>query len=57
MSFIEVKPNSPFTYNNLPYGVFSTADKVSQRKQIMGVAAGEICWAADLKSSFDIFFD
>jgi len=32
MSYIEVKANSPFTYYNLPYGVFSTRDNV--RKHI-----------------------
>lgn len=29
MSFIEVSPDSDFPLQNLPYGVFSTADNVS----------------------------
>jgi hypothetical protein len=28
MSFIQVDPNSDFSYHNLPYGVFSTAEDV-----------------------------
>lgn len=30
MSFIEVPEGSHFSYENLPYGVFSTAAKVSE---------------------------
>lgn len=32
MSFIEVSPDSDFPLQNLPYGVFSTADNVSFRR-------------------------
>jgi len=28
MSFVEIPKNSPFTYENLPYGVFSTGCEV-----------------------------
>lgn len=30
MSFIKVDVNSDFSYQNLPYGIFSTADNVSE---------------------------
>lgn len=29
MSFIQVSPESDFSYHNLPYGVFSTKDDVT----------------------------
>ncbi|XP_067941722.1 fumarylacetoacetase-like [Watersipora subatra] len=37
MSFVEVPPNCPFTYENLPYGVFSTPSNSQHR---IGVAIG-----------------
>lgn len=38
MSFIEVHPDSDFSYQNLPYGIFSTEDNVTHR---IGVAIGD----------------
>jgi hypothetical protein len=29
MSFVQVAPTSDFSYQNLPYGIFSTNDDVS----------------------------
>ena len=42
MSFIEVSPDSDFPLQNLPYGVFSTADNVSflQSKSVEGESRG-----------------
>ncbi|KAF6022229.1 FAH [Bugula neritina] len=37
MSFVEIPKNSPFTYENLPYGVFSTGCETRHR---IGVAVG-----------------
>lgn len=39
MSFVEVAPESDFSYNNLPYGVFSTAGNTAPR---IGVAIGDL---------------
>lgn len=33
MSFIPVDPNSDFSYENLPYGIFSTDDNVTETIQ------------------------
>jgi len=38
MSFIEVNPESDFSYQNLPYGIFSTVENVKHR---LGVAIGD----------------
>ncbi len=38
MSFIQIDPQSDFSYQNLPYGIFSTNE--NQRKRI-GVAIGD----------------
>lgn len=43
MSFVEVSPDSHFPIQNLPYGVFSTADNPRHR---IGVAIGE--WVLDM---------
>lgn len=47
-SFINVKPESHFPIQNLPYGIFKTKDKVSQRA---GVAIGEYVLDLSLISS------
>lgn len=38
MSFVQVNPDSDFSYQNLPYGIFSTEDNATHR---MGVAIGD----------------
>lgn len=50
MSFINIDPSSDFSYQNLPYGIFSTEE--NQRKRI-GVAIGD--YVLDLSLVKDLF--
>jgi len=50
-SFIEVDPQSDFSYHNLPYGIFSTADNPKKR---IGVAIGKyVLELSQIKHLFD----
>ena len=51
MSFIQVNPDSDFSYDNLPYGIFS-ADGDDGRRRI-GVAIGD--FVLDLSSVAKLF--
>lgn len=50
MSFVQVNPESDFSYQNLPYGVFSTEDNTTHR---IGVAIGD--YVLDLSKIVTLF--
>ena len=62
MSFVEVPKDSDFSYDNLPYGVFSTKDNPKKRigvaigEQILDLSAVKHCFSGpELKQNQNVF--